>query len=129
MIPSTLPLLLSFYGAFLLLCGITAVIFIGKKAKTALISGGTSALLSFLVAYLYMKQVETANWAGPLLSLSLFFVFSWRSTLTLFKIFDLIQEGEKSELRGKGIAFLIISLMAVVSLFVFMGQWILLTLE
>ena len=113
--------LLFFYGFFLLICGIVTVLFIGMKAKTALVSGGTSACISFLIAYLLPTQVEAARWAGIGLSLALFIVFSWRATKTLFKLFELIPTGGE-ELKGKGIAFLIISLMAVVSLFVLAGQ-------
>jgi hypothetical protein len=114
--------LLFFYGSFLLISGFVSVLFIGMKAKTALASGGTSSCISFFIAYLLMNQVEAAKWAGIGLSLGLFIVFCWRSTKTLFKLFELIPAGGE-ELRKKGIAFLIISLMAVTSLFVFAGQW------
>jgi hypothetical protein len=110
-----LSTLLYFYGAFLILCGIVSVIFIGLKAKTALASGGMSGVLSLIIGYLIYSQTSGAQTGGIILSLGLFVVFSWRSTKTLFKIFDLIP-GQHSDLRGKGIAFLIISLMAVVSI-------------
>jgi len=114
--------LLTFYGLFLIACGIISVIFIGMKAKTALMSGGMSGALSLFIAYLVSINTPGAPWAGVILSLGLFIVFAWRSTKTLFKIFELLGLPNKEELNGKGIAFLIISLMAVVSIFVFMLQ-------
>jgi len=111
--------LLYVYGTFLILCGIMSVIFIGLKAKTALMSGGMSGLLSILIAYFISTGSNSALILGTLLTLGLFIVFSWRSTKTLLRIFELLSTpSDKEELEGKGIAFLIISLMAVVSIFV-----------
>jgi uncharacterized membrane protein (UPF0136 family) len=122
-----LPALLYFYGFFLITCGIVSVIFIGLKAKTALISGGMSGCISLLTGYLIAADVTVARPAGIVVSLALFCVFSWRSTKTLFRIFEILQSSVHDELKGKGIAFLIISLMAVVSIFVFalqaIGYW------
>jgi hypothetical protein len=122
---STLQPLLYFYGIFLIACGITAVIFIGPKAKTALISGGTSGVIAILIAYLISSDTAGAPLAGILLCTALFIVFAWRSTKTLFTLFELIPTGHK-DLKGKGIAFLIISLMAIVSMFVLTLQVVLL---
>src|SRR6188768_2925146 len=112
-----------FYGIFLILCGIVSVIFIGPKAKTALMSGGMSGLLSILIAYFIGKGSGYAPVFGIILPVGLFIVFAWRSTKTLFRIFELLTSPtsapDKNELNGKGIAFLIISLMAVTSLVVF----------
>lgn len=113
-----LPALLYFYGSFLIACGIVSVTFIGLKAKTALISGGTSGCISLLIGYLVSTDVAGARIAGIFITLALFCVFSWRSTKTLFRIFEILQSPVHDELKGKGIAFLIISLMAVVSIFV-----------
>lgn len=115
-----------FYGMFLISCGIVSVIFIGPKAKTALMSGGTSGLLSILIAYYIQQGSDYAPVFGIILPGALFIVFAWRSTKTLFRIFELLTEpaADKKELNGKGIAFLIISLMAVTSLFVFILQLI-----
>lgn len=112
---SFLITLLSFYGLFLITCGIVSVIFIGLKAKTALISGGTSGALALLTAWLINSGVKWAPAAGILLCTALFIVFSWRSTKTLFRLFEMISERHE-EIKGKGIAFLIISLMAVVTM-------------
>ena len=114
----TLPILLKFYGGFLIICGIISVIFIGMKAKTALISGGTSGILAVIISEQYMGAAVIG---GIVLSGALFIVFAWRSTKTLHKVFELIPT-QHEDLKGKGIAFLIISLMAVVSLVVFMIQ-------
>jgi hypothetical protein len=112
-----------FYGIFLITCGIVAVIFIGSKAKTALMSGGMSGLLSILIAYFIGKGSGYAPVFGIILPAALFIVFAWRSTKTLFRIFELLTSSpgapDKNELQGKGIAFLIISLMAITSLIVF----------
>jgi len=113
--------LLTFYGLFLMLSGIVSVAFIGMKAKTALLSGGTAGALSLLTAYLVSEQNGYAGYFGLFLALALFIVFSWRATKTLFRLFEIIP-AQHVELKGKGIAFLIISLMAVVSLVVFMLQ-------
>lgn len=113
-----LPALLYFYGSFLIVCGIVSVIFIGLKAKTALISGGMSGCISLLIGYLSFTDGAAARLAGIFVTLALFCVFSWRSTKTLFRIFEIQQSSVHDELKGKGIAFLIISLMAVVSVFV-----------
>lgn len=116
-----LTALLYFYGVFLILCGIVSVIFIGMKAKTALLSGGMSGVVALLCGYGISIDINAARVGGMLLSAMLFVVFSWRSTKTLFKVFELAgTPGE--ELKGKLIAFLIISLMAVVSIFTFVLQ-------
>ncbi len=117
----SLVLLLYFYGLFLIICGISSVIFIGMKAKTALMSGAMSGVTALVIGYLISNETTGADWAGILLSLVLFCVFAWRSTLTLFKIFELIPSSHE-DLKGKGVAFLIIGLMAVVSIVVFMLQ-------
>jgi uncharacterized membrane protein (UPF0136 family) len=119
--PGKIPALLDFYGIFLIICGIISVIFIGLKAKTALISGGTSGVLAIVTGYLLHVNTPGAAIAGIVISGGLFIVFAWRSTKTLFRIFELIPSQDQ-ELKGKGIAFLIISLMAVVSIFVFALQ-------
>jgi hypothetical protein len=121
-IQKMLPSLLTFYGLFLITCGIVSVIFIGLKAKTALMSGGMSGALSLFIAWLASSGTTGAAWAGVLLSFGLFNVFAWRSAKTLFKIFELLESHGKEELKGKGIAFLIITLMAVVSIVVFILQ-------
>jgi hypothetical protein len=113
--------LLSCYGLFLISCGIVAVLFIGLKAKTALISGGTSGSLALLIAWFISGGYSGASFAGIALCLGLLIVFSWRSTKTLFRLIEMIQE-KHPETNGKAIAFLIISLMAVVTLFTLILQ-------
>ncbi len=117
----SISILLLCYGLFLILCGITSVIFIGFKAKTALASGGLSGLTAIVMAYLVHSQNNIAPIAGIVLTLLLFAVFAWRSTKTLLKILELIST-QHADLKGKAIAFLIISLMAVVSLSVCLLQ-------
>lgn len=115
--------LLTFYGVFLILCGIVSVIFIGMKAKTALISGGISGLAALFMAWLISQNSNSGRIGGIFLTFALLIVFSWRSTKTLFKLFELLQAPTPSEeIKGKGIAFLIISLMAVVSIVVLILQ-------
>ena len=119
----SLTSLLYFYGIFLITCGIISVIFIGPKAKTALASGGLSGVISLTIGYLISTNTNGAQVAGIGLSLALFIVFAWRATKTLFKIFEFIASSAPAEdLRGKGIAFLIISLMAIVSMIVLVLQ-------
>lgn len=110
-----ISILLFFYGLFLVLCGVTSVIFIGLKAKTALASGGLSGLMAIGTGHLIYNQTNGAAVAGIVLTLLLFGVFAWRSTKTLFKVLELTTT-QHTDLKGKAIAFLIISLMAVVSL-------------
>lgn len=120
--------LLTFYGVFLILCGIVSVIFIGMKAKTALASGGISGVVALLMAWLISQDIDSGRIGGIALASLLFLVFSWRATKTLFKIFELLQAPTPSdELRDKGIAFLIISLMAVVSIVVVILQLLICT--
>jgi hypothetical protein len=109
--------ILFFYGLFLMICGIVSVAFIGMKAKTALASGGISGIVAIGTGHFVSTGIAAAQVGGILLSLALFVVFSWRSAKTLFRIFELIPSADE-ELKGKGIAFLIISLMATISLFV-----------
>ena len=118
---SQLSSLLFFYGSFLIVSGIVSVLFIGMKAKTALISGGTSGAVGLLMGYLVSEQSFIGLAGGIALSATLLIVFSWRSTKTLFKVLELVatsRQEPNDELKGKAIAFLIISLMAVVSIFV-----------
>lgn len=115
--------LLTFYGVFLILCGIVSVIFIGMKAKTALASGGVSGAVALLLAMMVSHSTPSGRVGGLILAFLLFIVFAWRATKTLFKIFELLETPTpSSELKGKGIAFLIISLMAVVSIVVLILQ-------
>ena len=117
-------ILLSFYGVFLITCGIVSVIFIGMKAKTALLSGGMSGVIALVIAYLNKEPSSASMLAGLLLPAVLLLVFSWRSAKTLSRIFELIHTSSKDELVRKGIAFLIICLMAITSLVVFILQLI-----
>ncbi|HTE31956.1 MAG TPA: hypothetical protein VK666_16355 [Chryseolinea sp.] len=121
MAPYPLTSLLLFYGVFLFCCGVISVIFIGMKAKTALVSGTVSASMAILIAYLVSVHTPGSKWAGVALALGLLIVFAWRSTKTLFVIFQLIPSSH-TDLKGKGIAFLIISLMAIVSMFTLILQ-------
>ncbi len=118
---SPLVNLLLFYGFFLITSGIVSVIFIGMKAKTALISGGTAGGLVLVTAFLISAGAGIAAYGSIFLAFALFVVFSWRATKTLFRLFEIIPIVHE-ELKGKGIAFLIISLMAVVSLVVLLLQ-------
>lgn len=113
--------LLFYYGLFLILCGISALLFIGKKAKTALISGGTSGALAIIISHFIHQEAVWAPSAAIVLTLGLFCVFAWRSTKTLFALLALVKADEK-EYQPKAVAFLIIGLMAVVSLFTLMLQ-------
>jgi hypothetical protein len=118
---SQLSSLLYFYGVFLITCGIGSVLLIGPKAKTALASGGLSALMAVGIAYLIANGTGWAIYAAVVLPLCLFIVFAWRASKTLFKVFELIGgKAEQQEVNKKAIAFLIISLMAVVSISVLM---------
>ena len=115
------PSLLFYYGAFLILCGIASVTLIGWKAKTALVSGGLSGVIAITIGHFISQGSAVAQVAGLLVCLALFGVFCWRSAKTLFTLFELIPE-RHPDLKGKAIAFLIISLMAVVSVMVLLLQ-------
>jgi len=116
-----IPALLFYYGIFLILCGIASVALIGLKAKTALASGGISGIMAVAIGHFISEGSDVAQVAGIFLCLVLFIIFCWRSAKTLFKVFELIPE-RHPDLKGKGIAFLIISLMAVVSITVLLLQ-------
>lgn len=113
--------LLTFYGIFLILCGVVSVLLIGMKAKTALASGGISGAAALALGTMISHDINAARWGGLILPALLFIVFAWRSAKTLFKIFEFLPAAHP-DLNGKGIAFLIISLMAVVSMTVFILQ-------
>src|SRR5688572_29217037 len=115
------PSLLFYYGVFLILCGIVSVMLIGLKAKTALASGGISGVIAITIGHFISQGSTVAQAAGLLMSFALFVVFCWRSAKTLFTLFELIPDGHP-DLKGKAIAFLIISLMAVVSVIVLLLQ-------
>jgi hypothetical protein len=115
------PALLFYYGLFLILCGVAAVLLIGLKAKTALISGGTSGILAMTTGHFISQGAPLATVAGLLLCTMLIVVFCWRSAKTLFTVMDLIPQ-KHPDLKGKAIAFLIISLMAIVTLVVLLLQ-------
>lgn len=108
---------LLFYGFFLISCGIVSVVFIGMKAKTALLSGGTSGLMALAIAYISVQKVNLALSLGIGLTAFLFVIFSWRASKTLFLLLELATEKQEG-VHKKAIAFLIISLMAVVTLMV-----------
>jgi hypothetical protein len=116
-----IPTLLFYYGLFLILCGITSVALIGMKAKTALISGGTAGIIAITIGHFISQGAAVAKVAGVLVCLMLFIVFCWRSGKTLFKLLELIPE-RHPDVKGKAIAFLIICLMAVVTLVVLLLQ-------
>jgi len=113
--------LLFYYGVFLIGCGIASVMLIGFNAKTALASGGISGVAAIAIGHFVSQGSAVAQGAGVLICLALFVVFCWRSAKTLFTVFELIPERHQ-DLKGKGIAFLIISLMAVVSIVVLLLQ-------
>jgi hypothetical protein len=115
------PALLFYYGAFLILCGITSVVLIGLKAKTALASGGLSGIIAITIGHFISQGSKVATAAGVVVCLALFMVFCWRSAKTLFTLFDLIPE-RHPDVKGKAIAFLIISLMAIVSIMMLLLQ-------
>ena len=116
-----IPALLFYYGTFLILCGIVSVSLIGIKAKTALASGGTAGVVAITIGHLVSQGRTVATAAGIVVCLLLFIVFCWRSARTLFTILDMIPE-RHPDLQGKAIAFLIISLMAIVSIVVLILQ-------
>ena len=115
------PSLLFYYGIFLILCGIASVMLIGMKAKTALASGGISGIIAITIGHFISQGSTGAKAAGLLVCFALFIVFCWRSAKTLFTVFELIPE-RNPDLKGKAVAFLIISLMAVVSIVVLLLQ-------
>jgi hypothetical protein len=109
------PSLLFYYGLFLICCGIAAVSLIGMKAKTALASGGISGIIAIAIGHFISLGSSVAQVVGIVLPMVLFVIFCWRSAKTLFMVFELIAD-RHPDLKGKGIAFLIISLMAIVSI-------------
>jgi hypothetical protein len=117
--------LLVIYGCFLIGWGIMAVVLIGLKAKTALISGGFTGLMAIGVGYWIHSGSPYAPVVGIILTLALFGVFAWRSTLTFYKVAEYIPE-RHIDLNDKIKAFLIIAMMAVVSMVVSLFQLVIL---
>jgi hypothetical protein len=126
MTPMFVASLLFFYGVFLILCGIVSVLLIGMRAKTALASGGLSGVLAITIGHFVSQGSAVAPIAGIAVCLLLFVVFCWRSAKTLFSVLNMVPD-RHPDLKGKVIAFLIISLMAVVSVFVLITQLVLVT--
>jgi hypothetical protein len=91
------------------------------KAKTALLSGGMSGAIAILIGYMVTQNITAGPWAGVALTFMLSIIFCWRSTKTLQRILQLTPS-QDPDLNGKAIAFLIISLMAVISMFVLILQ-------
>ena len=118
---SFVPALLFYYGVFLIMCGVAAVILIGFKAKTALVSGGISGVLIISIGHFISQGSTVAQVAGLFVCFMLFGVFCWRSAKTFLTIFELIPE-RHPDLKGKAVAFLIISLMGIVSIIVILLQ-------
>jgi hypothetical protein len=116
-----IPALLFYYGVFLILCGIASVMLIGFKAKTALASGGVSGVIVIAIGHFISQGSTFAQAVGIIVCFMLFTVFCWRSAKTFFKVLELIPE-RHPDLKGKTIAFLIISLMALVSVIVLLLQ-------
>jgi uncharacterized membrane protein (UPF0136 family) len=110
--------LLLFYGFFLITCGIAAFTFIGIKAKTALISGSLTGSMALVISYYSKMNFTMAKCAAIVLTAMLFCVFAWRATITFLKLLDLVSE-KSEERKSKAIAFLIISLMAIISMLFF----------
>jgi len=121
MISMFVPSLLFYYGIFLILCGVVSVTLIGLKAKTALVSGGISGVIIITIGHFISEGVTGSKAAGLLVCFALFIVFCWRSAKTFFTVCELIPQ-HHADLKGKSIAFLIISLMAVVSSIVLLLQ-------
>ena len=115
------PSLLFYYGSFLIVCGIASVMLIGMRAKTALASGGISGIIAITIGHFISQGSTVAEIAGIVVCLMLFVVFCWRSAKTLFALLDMIPN-RNPDVNGKAIAFLVISLMAVVSIFVLILQ-------
>ena len=84
-------------------------------------SGGLSGLISITIGYFVSQGSTFAQIAGLIVCLILFIVFCWRSAKTLFTVLEMTSESHP-DLRGKAIAFLIISLMAVVTITVLILQ-------
>lgn len=94
---------------------------IGWKAKTALVSGGVSGVIAITIGHFISQGSNGARAAGLLVCFALFIVFCWRSTKTLLTLFELIPY-RHPDVKGKSIAFLIISLMATVTVVVLLLQ-------
>jgi hypothetical protein len=78
-------------------------------------------MIAITIGHFISQGSVGAQTAGLLVCFALFIVFCWRSAKTLFKVFELVQE-RHADLKGKAIAFLIISLMAIVTVVVLLLQ-------
>ena len=109
---------LAFYGAFLILAGLTGYLSNPEKAKTALMSGGLFGLLNLGLAWAASRSWRPSLSLGLGLAGFLGLVFSWRAVVTWMALFA----GEP----GKLVAALLISamLVATIGVFVFlMKRW------
>ncbi|MFQ5752517.1 MAG: hypothetical protein ACE5HI_11015 [bacterium] len=110
--------LFTFYGVFLILCGIVAVVAIGMKAKTALISGGSMGVIALMIGYFMNHQKKWAFVAGLFQTIGLVGVFAWRGSLSFFSIIEILQNKTSGDPTSKSLAFMIIGTMFIVSLVV-----------
>ena len=108
--------LLAFYGLYLICSGLAGFLFIGKRAKTALLSGGSMGLLALTIGHFMNQHQQWAFWAGLLQTLGLLGVFAWRASAAFLQL-----RGDEARLlppfeKGKAIAFLLISSMFAATL-------------
>ena len=76
-----IALALAFYGAFLILAGLTGYLSNPEKSKTALMSGGLLGLLNMGLAWAASRSWRTSLSLGLGLAGFLGLVFSWRAVV------------------------------------------------
>ncbi|MFT2007853.1 hypothetical protein ACMA1I_04195 [Pontibacter sp. 13R65] len=113
-----LSYLYAFFGLFLIGCGIISVLFLGWKAKTALVSGGTFGLLALIAGHFLNQAQSWALYLGVAEAALLTGIFAWRASAAFLTLTKLLQNKDAVAIRQKSIAFIIIATMFLMALFV-----------
>ncbi|WP_114781324.1 hypothetical protein [Botryobacter ruber] len=110
--------LYAFFGLFLITCGVVSVLFLGRKAKTAIMSGGFFGLVALTAGHFLNLSQPWALYLGLTEAFLLTFIFAWRASTAFHTLMELVQANDQAAVRSKSIAFLIIATMFIMALFV-----------
>ena len=111
--------LFAFFGLFLITCGVVSVLFLGRKAKTAVMSGGFFGLVALTAGHFLNLSQTWALYLGLTEAFLLTFIFAWRASTAFHTLMELVQaKDQAAAVKAKSIAFLIIGTMFIMALFV-----------
>jgi hypothetical protein len=85
--------LLYFYGAILLLCGILGLIFVGLQVNITIIAFFLIAVFSGAIGFFMSRRVKWAFWTGLIMTTLMMFFFGWCVTKEGHTLIDMLQNG------------------------------------